>query len=176
MRVTPSTNEERKDPDIMKSLRQIILGIALSAVLLFGFGCVAYKYKPGFNFSRFHTYALLPLPTQGPSLDPGAPNRLAGAAREGVTESLSHKGFSEATPETADFLVKFEVYYRLQHGEYGRSEFRQLTIQILDRQSQEVVWSNSMSSTARYSLTPDALSKYIVGLLEPFPPGAVAPK
>jgi hypothetical protein len=97
----------------MKKMRQLVPAIAATAALLLASGCQtkSVQYKQGVDFSRYHSFALAPLPTEGPTSDPNAAVRAAKPAKEAVVATLSAKGFVEAKPENADLLVKLGAWF-----------------------------------------------------------------
>ncbi len=100
-----------KKPSIKKTM------IAAAAILMLVSGCETgptVAFKPGVNFSQYHTYALLPLPTAGPESDYGAPRMQAESAIKAVNETLTAKGFAAAPIEQADLLVKLSTRFN-QH-------------------------------------------------------------
>jgi len=123
--------------------------------------------KPGAAFSRYHTFALMPLPTASPASDPGLMLRVGEPARKAAVEALTAKGLTEADQAQADlainlkgqFLPKVKVtqygyvagptYQRLggYQGGYRYSgvdvdnyEERTLTIEVFDNHTKELTW------------------------------------
>lgn len=173
------------------------------AGLLFLAGCatpVKCEFKADADFSKYHTYALLPLPLR-PDRDPGEILRLAGPAREAAKKSLNAKGFSEASTDEADLAVNIQGKYmpRVEVKDYGfsytvmtrsgpvkvvqnpsRSEVtyheRTLSIEMLDTHAKEPVWVGWMKKDTSREPTPEALQEAIGRILEKFPPSADSKK
>src|SRR5512137_607673 len=160
---------------LLKPAVAMVAAVALSGLIS---GCQSGpSYPPGFDFSRYHTFALLPLPTTGTFKDPTIAVRLGPFARAAVVETLTAKGFQEAPDAQADFLVQmlFDYYPASIPGENRIIEKRRLEIRIIDRQSQKPVWSAEEDRTTAATLPPDESRKLIAGLLSSFPPPSRRP-
>src|SRR6266536_6554486 len=84
--------------------------MGLVAVLAIGMSAcsttlkVQTEVKPDTDFTRYHTFALLPLPAAVPATDPGLALRVTEPARQAVIQSLMTKGFKEAERAQADIV------------------------------------------------------------------------
>jgi hypothetical protein len=156
----------------MKTTKQIIPVIAAVGLLLLGFGCASKPtVKQGFDFSRYHTFAVLPLKAKGTYQDPTIVARLSGPVQETVTDTLVGKGFKPVSEGEADFLVKLGFDY---FEDQGRHEERMFDLQIIDRQSQEVVWSDFSQRRTDTTLPEAVVRQLVAEMLKPFPPGSKA--
>jgi hypothetical protein len=146
-----------------------ILCIVVAATLLVSSGCQSGPVsKPGFDFSRYHTFALLPLPEAGTYQDPTIAARLREPGTQAIVETLAAKGFQQVPENEADFLVNLSFDYQ---PEADRNETRLLDIQVIDARSREVVWSTWWHRTTDMTLPPGEFRKVIQRKLAPFPPG-----
>lgn len=152
---------------------------------------------PGAEYSRYRTFALLPLPTTGPSSDPGLMLRIAEPARQSVTDSLVAKGFTPADHAQADIAVNLRgswlpkvevtdwgyrpvpVYGRrgAYRGSVGyrdvkieASEQRTLTVEIFDNRSKELVWVGWSKKEATGRVKVEKVQEGIRSILAQFPP------
>jgi len=171
-----------------------------SLTLLFAAGCataVKSDYKAGADFTKYHTFAVMPLPQQAPAQDPGAVVRLAPPAKEAVTEALTAKGLSEAPADRADLAVNLrgqslpKVYVRdygysypvmtrygmvnVVHNPYtdvSTTTERKLIIELLDNKAKEVVWVGWFTKESTAQVTPEALREAVAKVLAEYPPGS----
>jgi hypothetical protein len=154
----------------MKRLTPFLPVIAVAGMLALSFGCAStMNSKQGFDFSQYHTFAILPLPEKGTYQDPAIVTRLGGPVRESIVDTLSTKGFKEAKESEADFLVKILFDYQ---PDQGRRELRMFDIQIIDRKTGEVVWSQYSQRLTDNTMPPEAARKRVADMLKPFPPGS----
>ena len=123
------------------------------------------------DVSHYRTFALGPLPTQGPASDPGAPARLGAAARDAVVQTLNAKGFHQAPENQADFMVNFVGEF-MPDPLIESSERRILTINLMDRATQQEVWSTYRSRSSSKTYTADELRALITSMLAPLPTAA----
>jgi hypothetical protein len=140
---------------------------AVAAALLLAAGCASGPVvKKGTDFSRYKTFAIAPITAKGTYQDPALVTRFSKPVQESVTGALKGKGYQEARPESADLLVnlKFDHW-----AEEGRMETRLFNLQIVDRASQDVVWSDYHHRTTDTALPEDAIRKAIADMLKPFP-------
>ncbi len=174
------------------------MGCCVGALLLV-LGCatpVQTDYKAGANFTRYRTFALLPLPQQAPPEDPGMALRLAQPAREAVVGELTAKGLAEAPANQADLAVnlKGRSLPRVEVKNYGYTypvmtrygtvtvvenpytsvstyTERTLVIEIFDNQRKELVWVGSMKKdTSSKPVSAQTLQDAIRKILAKFPP------
>ncbi|HWW01950.1 MAG TPA: DUF4136 domain-containing protein [Candidatus Acidoferrum sp.] len=158
--------------------------------------------NPGADYTRYHTFALLPLPTTGPASDPGLMLRVAGPARQAAVEALAAKGLTEADRAQADLAInlrgqslpKVEVTdwgYRAVpvYGRWGRYygsvgyrsvdvrtvEERTLSIEIFDNRTKELAWVGWSTSQTSGPIKLEKLQQAIRNILAKFPPTPAAP-
>ena len=140
----------------------------VAAVLLFITGCkTGPTYKPGFDFSRYHTFAILPMATAGTYQDPSIVTRLGGPARESALATLRAKGFKDVPEAEADFHVKMLFDWL---PEKGTTEQRMFRIEMLDGKSREVVWATGLHRTTDTAWPPEVVRERVAEMLKPFPP------
>ncbi len=153
--------------------------------------------RPGTDFTRFHSFALLPLPSSGPASDPGLMLRLAEPARHAVVESLAARGLTEADRAQADLAVnlrgqsmpKVEVtdwgYTRTAYTRYGRPvpvyvgerdvrtyDERTLIVEIFDNHTKDLAWTGWTKREARGEIKVEEVQEAIRNILAHFPPPA----
>jgi hypothetical protein len=181
----------------MRASMFLRLIVAAAALLLAG-GCatpVKTNYKTGTSFSQYHTFALMPLPTQAPADDPGLILRVAQPARETVTACLKAKGLAEASADQADLAVNlrgqslprvevtdsgftYPVMTRYGTVPVVRNPYtsvytyneRTLIIEMIDRKAKEVVWVGWMKKDSKDPVKTEDLQKAIERILEKYPP------
>lgn len=154
----------------MNALKHLLSMIAVAGILAVASGCASKPtYKQGVDFSRYHTFALLPLPEKGSYQDPGIVTRLGRLAQEGTVETLSAKGFKQIKDGEADFLVKMLFDWQ---SDQGRIEQRMFEIQMLDGKSREVIWSKYYQRTTDATFPVEAVRQVVAEMLKPFPPGS----
>ncbi len=159
----------------MKTLKRILFPVFSGGIFLLACGCQTtpgYTSKPGADFSHYQTFAFADFGRRGPVSDPTAPLRQRRAVQSSLTETLDHKGFTEARPETADFIVKVYGQFIPDLPNVNSLEERTMTIDIIDAKTKEVVWSASRTRISTITLTPEAAGQLAAQMLEPFPPGA----
>ena len=161
-------------------------------------GCstpVKTDYKTGTDFSRYKTFALMPLPQQASAEDPGLVLRLAQPAREAVVSQLTAKGMTEAPTNQAEVIVNLRgrSLPRIEVRDYGytypamtrygtytvvrnpyttvsTSNERTLIIEMLDSHTKELVWVGWTKKTSSKQVTAETLQQAIKEILAEFPP------
>jgi len=156
--------------------------------------------KAGADYSRFHTFALMPLPATGPASDPGLMLRLAEPARQAVVEALTAKGLTEADRAQADIAVNLQgqsipkvevtdwgyrstpIYGRRGRYYYGAvgyhdldvrtTEERTLSIEIFDNRSKDLAWVGWSKREASGEIKVEKLTEAIRRILVEFPAGS----
>jgi hypothetical protein len=169
----------------------------LGAMLLTA-GCatpIKTDYKSGTDFSRYKTFALMPLPQQASAEDPGLVLRLAQPARDAVVSDLTAKGLTEAASAQADLSVNLrgQSLPKVEVRDYGytypamtrygtvtvvRNPYtsvstyneRTLIIEILDNRAKELVWVGWVKKESSKPVTAEALQQAIREVLAEFPP------
>jgi len=129
---------------------------------------------PAPSLSEYHTFAVAPLPSQGPSSDPAAASRLGEVARTAIVETLKGKGFSEAEPSSADFIVQVQTEF-WQDQLIESSEKRYITIALHDRHSDVVIWSDKRGRSSSRTMEPEFLQQSIFEMLSALPSSNGAP-
>lgn len=123
--------------------------------------------QPG-RANQYRTFAIAPLPTHGPSTDPGAPMRLNEVTHAAIVETLTAKGFRETTADAADFIVKVETEFS-QDPIFESSEKRHVFVAFHDRISDQVIWSAQRGRSSSRTLEPDLVRKTVIDMLAPVP-------
>jgi hypothetical protein len=172
--------------------------ILCTAGLLLAAGCAApvkTDYKQGTDFSKYRTFALMPLPQQGPTDDPGLMLRVAQPARDAVVGELTAKGMTQAPTNQADLSVnlKGQSLPRVEVRNYGYTypvstrygmvtvvenpytsvstyNERTLIIEMLDNKTKELVWVGWTKKDTSSPVTPQDLQDAIRKILAKFPP------
>src|SRR5436190_7564916 len=178
----------------MKSLRSFTLVFCLCLA-----GCattpkINTDFKPGTDFSRFKTFALLPLPAQAPASDPGLFVRVAEPARQAVVESLAAKGLREVDRAQADCTINLRgsSLPRVEIKDWGYTTWsyglgtvpvhtgerqirsyaeRTLIIEIFDNHSKELAWVGWAKGEGYGKVKVERLQVVIRQILALFPPG-----
>lgn len=169
--------------------------------LVLATGCatpVKCDYKAGTDFSRYKTFALLPVTQQGPVEDPGAVLRLTGPAHAAVARELTLKGMTQASAgQAADVVVNLrgQSMPKVDVTDYGYTypvwtrygpvtvvrnpsmsvttyTERTLVIELLDTRAKELVWVGWMKKNSSKPVTVEALDEAIRRVLEKYPPSA----
>ncbi len=173
----------------------MLLVIALAVVV----GCettpeVSTETKAGADFSRYRTFALLPLPQPPVTADAGARLRLAEPARQAVVAALAAKGYTEAPRESAylsvnvrgQSLPKVEVTdWGLHQVVYTRAgpvnvvrnpgttvssyQERTLSIELYDNASKDLVWVGWASQRGQGQVEVEVLTNAIHQVLLKLP-------
>src|SRR5271168_1595631 len=88
------------------------IGVSAAGVMLSVANCastpprVQSEYNAEVNFAKYRTFAVLQPGASGVSTDPGAAMRLTQPAMQAVRDAMTAKGFTEASREKADFVVR----------------------------------------------------------------------
>jgi hypothetical protein len=176
---------------------------AYNSVLMFGCGllvvagCSSVKtdFKAGTDFTRYRTFAMMPLPQSGPPEDPGLMMRVAQPAKEAVVTGLGAKGMFEAPGNEADLEINLKgqaipkvdvtsygyTYPRLTH--YGTVMVthgppatvttyteRRLIVEMFDNHTKEMVWVGWKTKNSDQPVKAEALQEAIRSILEKYPP------
>ncbi len=183
----------------MRALSQVYALVGLGSIL-FTAGCatpVKCDYKIGTDFSKYRTFALLPLPQNSPPEDPGLILRVAEPARAAVAAELGSKGLTQAPANQADLAVnlKGRSLPRVEVRDYGYSypvmtrygmvtvvenpyttvsttNERTLIIEVLDNRTKELIWVGWLTKTSSKPVSPQALQEAIREVLAKYPPQA----
>lgn len=155
-------------------MKRLILSIATVATLVLA-GCATPTLKPeitpGTDFSRYHTFAVLP-PGDAKTGEPiTGKSPLATAAVNSATQILVSKGLKTAGEAEADLLVKItgsatyapgydyrqpimtrngtlDVFYSMNSFAFPQTQtYFKLTVELKDRAAQKVVWRATHSET-----------------------------
>jgi hypothetical protein len=172
--------------------------ISSAAIVLLAAGCattVKTDYKAGTDFSKYRTFALMPLPQRGPAEDPGLVLRLAEPARTAVRGSLAAKGMTEAPEDQADLAVNLrgQSLPRVEVRDYGYTypamtrygmvpvvvnpqtsvstyNERTLIIELLDHRTKELVWVGWTKKESSKPVSAEGLQQAIREVLDKYPP------
>jgi hypothetical protein len=181
-------------------MKRLAFPVVILMALLMA-GCAAApkprtQVRDGADFSRFKTFALLPLPSSGPASDPGLMLRLAEPLRAALVEGFTTLGYAEAAQDAADFTVNVrgEILPRTEvsdwgyrgsyaFGPYGTLLFppysgpavstydeQTLIIEVADRITKELVWVGWMKrGTYRRSVKVEEATAAVRQILAEFP-------
>ena len=177
--------------------------LSLAAALITT-GCstpVKTDYKAGADFSRYRTYALMPLTQQAPAQDRDLLLKLSGPARDAVRDALGAKGLTEAALGPADLSVTLQgrSLPKVEIRDYGYTypvmtrygmvtvvqnpytsvstyNERTLIIEMLDNHTKELVWVGWMTKQSSSTVTPEKLQDAIRNILAEFPPPVKSPR
>jgi len=175
------------------------LFLAIAALLC---GCatapkVQTQAKPGADYSRYHTFALMPLPASPVTTDPGMMLRLVDPARQAVITVLRTNGFTQTELAQADLAVNLRgqslpkvqvtdwgyqpMMVRGRRGRYygyggyrdidvRNYEERTLSIEIFDNQTKDLVWVGWATTTSSKQFSSEEIQETIQRILADFPP------
>ena len=185
-----------------------MLVVIMAAGLCFA-GCstapkVHTEVTPGIDYSQYHTFALMPLPTASPVSDPGLMARISEPTRQATIDALVAKGLSQSDQQHADiagnlkgqFLPKVKVtdygYMplptsrtalgsyeggdRYRSSEVTEYEQRTLTIEIFDNRTKALVWTGSATRNATEQVDVEKVKAAIAQILSEFPARTMASK
>lgn len=122
----------------MKTLSKISSSLLIAFLLLSLHGCatgpkIQNELNPEVQIQDFSTFALLPLPQRIPGASPGTILRYGKTAQDAVKESLTAKGYTEASIEEADFSINIKATivpkvnvtnWGFDYGYYSRPGYR----------------------------------------------------
>ena len=125
------------------------------------------SYDEGADFSRYHSYALVPLET-------GSPAARAIAERE-VRRALEAKGLSAGNRASADLLVRVLLdrrhAARLSGSISPSTEYVGMEVSLDDRASGERVWSSWVAESYSDALQAETeIPKAVDLIFESYPP------
>ena len=187
----------------MSVLHDLCISLSAAAVLITA-GCstpVKTDYKAGADFSRYRTYAVMPLAQKAPVQDRDLLLRLSGPATDAVQSELDAKGLTQAALGPADLSVTLQGQSlpRVEIRDYGYTypvmtrygmvtvvqnpytsvstyNERRLIIEMLDNHTKELVWVGWMTKQSSRPVTPERLQEAIRKILAEFPPPATTAK
>jgi len=148
---------------------------------------VTYNFMPGTNFSKYHTYKWVDIPSNV------HPNQIvAQEIRDAVNNVLAGKGFTLATGDTADLYVGYQCAVDqerqwnawgmgggLRWGGMGTATSSTisngtLAVDFYDPTSQQLIWRGQATQTLNPSGNQEKdmqrLNKSVAKLLKNFPP------
>jgi hypothetical protein len=118
-----------KRMNTMKALQKVKSGITplvLALALAFAAGCsttpkVKTEFDKTSDFSKYKTFAVLPVSRSGPASDPGVALRVGKPAEEEATATLVAGGFQPAEQGQADFsvLLRGESIPKVEVSQWG---------------------------------------------------------
>jgi hypothetical protein len=170
-------------------------------VLLTVAGCatpVKTDYKAGADFSKYRTFAVMPLPQRASAEDPGLVLRVGQPAKQAVVEALTAKGLTEAATDQADLTVALhgKSLPKVEIRDYGynypvmtrygmvsvyqtpyvsassvsTTTERTLIIELLDNHTKELVWVGWTKKDSSEPVKVEALQEAIRKVLAEYPP------
>src|SRR5262249_24932149 len=152
-------------------------------------------YKTATDFSKYRTFALMPLPQRASAEAPEVLLKLAEPAKEAVRSALIAKGLTEAPVDQADLEVNLsgQSLPRVDVTNYGftypaltrygmvtvvenpsssvtKYDERMLKIEMLDRQAKELVWIGWIKKNSSTPVRAEDLQTAIREVLDKYPP------
>jgi hypothetical protein len=155
--------------------------------------------KPGTDFSRYKTFALLPLPTVVSPADPGLMMRLAEPARQTVLETMQAKGLKAVELSQADFTLNLrgESLPKVEITDWGYTTYaftmqgtvpvhvgerdvrtydeRTLIIEAFDARSKQQIWVGWSKRRSEGKVDVARVQQGIRNILAQFPAGNPLP-
>jgi len=163
----------------------------LAALLILGSGVraqdVHYNFMPGTNFSKYHTYKWIEIPSNV------HPNQIVDQEiRQAVNNLLASKGFTQANADKADLYVGYQCSVDqerqwnawgmgggLRWGGMGTATSSTITngmlaVDFYDPTSQQLIWRGTAAETLNFGNNQqknmEKLNKGVAKLLKHFPP------
>lgn len=165
-------------------------------------GCATAKvhseHDASVDFSSYKTFAVLPISTVGPGVEPGAIIRIAEPAEQAIRDSLNAKGLTEAARGMADFavLIRGESLPRIEVSDWGYTAYpvygmrrrgwvyygsypaaevtamkdQKLILEIYDNASHKQAWVGWIQRSGNGSVEPESIRQGINKILQGFPP------
>jgi len=185
-----------------------MLVVIMAAGLCFA-GCstapkVHTEVTPGIDYSQYHTFALMPLPTASPVSDPGLMARISEPTRQATIDALVAKGLSQSDQQHADIAVNLKGQFlpkvkvtdygfmplptsrtplgsyeggdRYRGSEVTDYEQRTLTLEIFDNRTKALAWVGSATRDATEQVDIEKVKAAIAQILSEFPAGTVTSK
>ena len=177
-------------------MKTALSAFAVAALLCLLPGCattgITPQIQPGTDFSRYHTFAVLPLGQGTQGNLPAAGKELFDAAVKEASACLTRKGLRPASESQADLLVDIsgnavavpdsylhrDVYTR--QGSVGvyylNSAFPQIqtqcnaVVELVDRASSKVVWRAQQQDTLLSQPSTGSVAAMIREILSAYPP------
>jgi hypothetical protein len=185
---------ERRMDMSFKSIPDLVRLVSLAYVLILTSTVVSaqqvvYNFMPGTDFSKYHTYKWVDIPSNV------HPNQIvAQEIRDAVNNVLAAKGFALATGDKADLNVGYQCSVDqerqwnawgmgggLRWGGMASAESSTITngmlaVDFYDPTSQQLIWRGSAAQTLNPSGNQqkdiERLNKAVAKLLRNFPPTA----
>jgi len=149
-------------------------------------------YQPGTDFSRYHSFAVLPVDvftaTNQPTLSPA----LGLAAKEAAIEAITNKGLRSLNEDESDLLVNIagDAIGRQQYNMHAQVQTMQGTvnvytvdslgpqiqtrcnvvIELIDRAAKKVVWRGYQTETLMSQPDREAIAMIVKTILATYPP------
>ena len=175
----------------------------LTLALALGAGCattpkVKTEFEKTVDFSKYKTFAVLPVSRSGPASDPGVALRVGKPAKEEAVATLVAGGFQPAEQGQADFSVllrgesipKVEVsqwgyspmvgpryggiygggVYGSSHIDVDQYDERSLIAEVYDNQTKKLVWVGWAKRRASGEITVENVRAAVRNVLTVFPP------
>ena len=170
--------------------------LLIAALALAGCATTGSNIKPNFqagtDFSRYHTFAVLPVTTGTGGGQADLKPALAGAARDAAVQALTSKGLSQVGEAQADLLVfisgdAVSSQPTYQHRPaftsqgvvnvyYLDSAFPQIqtqcdmVVELIDRAASKVVWQAATSDTLMAKPDRQVVALMVKNILGAYPP------
>ena len=157
----------------VKALRHLLTLTLIGGIIILAGGCNTTKtttYQPTQDFTRYKTFAFAESPASESASDPVAPLPQHRAIEASLSQVLVRKGFTEASPAEADFLVKVHGDLLWYYPNNSRWQERTGVVEIIDAKTKEIVWSTSRTKVSDAVLTPELAGQLAAKMIEPFPP------
>jgi Domain of unknown function (DUF4136) len=165
----------------------LLMSIVVLTSLVVSAQEVRYNFMPGTDFSKYHTYKWVDIPSNV------HPNQIvAQEIREAVNNTLAAKGFTPATGDKADLYVGYQCSVDqerewnawgmgggLRWGGMGSAESSTITngmlaVDFYDPTSKQLVWRGTAAQTLNPSGNQqkdmERLNNAVAKLLKHFPP------
>ena len=187
----------------MKMNKKSAILLFLAPLLLFLAACdkengpkVKIEIDPDSDLSQYKTFAIMPLPTDLPGIDPGVALSFGRIAKDVIETEISAKGYTGANLTQADFAVNVrgQVVPKIDVNEYGYGhygprgwwrtypygnvtvhEYKEgtLIVEIYDGSTKKMVWVGWVTGRRKSgNPDPERFRELLGRIIAPFPGGA----
>ncbi|MBW2385721.1 MAG: DUF4136 domain-containing protein [Deltaproteobacteria bacterium] len=127
----------------MKSVRTVLVTASILA-LVGGVGCAGQRYRTDAKFDTRYDFASVDSFAFAPKREKVAASEGGRILEQAIRDQLVARGYEEASAESADVLVSYDIGVYARAKLSGSNSFPKseggLNVQVLDRQTGQSVW------------------------------------